>query len=119
MKVHVDRSSVHVSDDFESHACVVEVPATDSLEALVRSVLQAYPLPSIAGGKATWCVSVDYPVAVIAQEWRQPYFLPTLQVLSTRTPVGDGVEMCFSYLDQIDPDSVVSILTRIRFGSRR
>jgi hypothetical protein len=115
MRVYFSRDSVCAGDDSDApHAREIELPADASIEAIVRGALKASPLASIAGGKATWCVSSGLPLAVIAQEWSEPKFLhPIPPKLSDLDRRGEMVRLHFSYFAQQDPDVVFGVLRRL------
>lgn len=116
MKVTVDRDGVCAGDDV-SHERLVEVGSPESLEAFVRAVIWAYPLPIIAGAEATWCLSADFPLAVVAQQWTEPRFLPGLQVASLCRPFpAEGAKLRFSYFAQTDPNVVANVLGRLHLN---
>lgn len=115
MKIYFTRDSVCAGDDCDApHARQIELPANTSIEAIIRSALKASPLASISGGKATWCVSSIWPLAVIAQEWTEPKFLhpipPKLTELDLR---GETICLHFSYFAQQDPDVVFMVVKRL------
>jgi hypothetical protein len=63
-------------------------------------------LASIAGGKASWVVLLDgEPIAVVAQQWDGPKFLPKANFDIPRAEVS----LHFSYHEQRNPNEVYSI----------
>jgi hypothetical protein len=111
MKVRVNRDSVCAGDDVEAHDLVLDLPAAETLAALVASVLRSYELPQIHGGKATWCLSSRRPIAVVAQQWPSPRMVPWQARPVSDCKIVDGVvRLHFSYLVQIDPDVAYEVL---------
>src|SRR5688500_9977792 len=105
MRVYFTRDSVGAGDGGDApHARQLGVPEGVATDVLVRLVSEAAQLPQIAGGEATWCVSSRVPLAVIAQQWREPRllssFLPALTILDFD---GRTVRLHFSYFAQRDP----------------
>jgi len=72
--VTVTRDSVCAGDDVDApHRQRIWVSETTDPETLLQTVLTGYPLPCIAGGKATWVCKVDgTPIGVVAQQWSRP-----------------------------------------------
>lgn len=67
MKAYITRDSVCAADDIDVlHVLHLQVPEAWTWESLVRHVWQNSELPGIAGGKATWALSSNIPLAVVA-----------------------------------------------------
>ena len=98
--VHVTRDSVCMGDDVDApHEQTLEIAGNQSPEAILREVIRRYPLASIAGGKATWvCKVAGKPVAVIAQQWKEPEF----RTLPAGIP--DETRIHFTYHSQQPPE---------------
>jgi len=117
--VHVERDSVHASDDAPSQLFTVAVACT--LQELVADVLASGYLPNISGGRATWNIeSIDGQgldgrrIAVWAQEWSSPAFAldPGTSVASHFTDLKPG--LYFRYLCQVNPEDVLAAPTLVR-----
>jgi hypothetical protein len=116
MKAYFTRDSVCAGDDGDApHAREIDVPGPFDAAGLLRAVLAAEKLPSIAGGQATWCVASGVPLAVVAQQWPEPRMLsflpPKLGDLDTD---GETVRLHFSYFAQRDPEVVFDVLQRLQ-----
>jgi hypothetical protein len=115
MKVRVNRDSVCAGDDIDAHDLVLDLPDAETLEALVASVLRAYELPQIQGGKATWCLTSRRPIAIVAQQWSSPRMVPwQTRPVSDCKILDDVVRLHLTYLAQTDPDVVYEVLRRLR-----
>lgn len=115
-QAYVTRDSVCAGDDTDaSHARTLLLPADVTVERLVYEVLQAAPLPSIAGGRATWCVASRVPIAVVAQEWLVPKFVRMIPPAWKELDLaGDTVRLHWSYLAQQDPNAAYEVLRRLQ-----
>jgi hypothetical protein len=99
MKLLIDRESVCMGDDCESHKKCVEVAADELFRTVVEQIVADGYLARFASGKGTWIVetgpsvghvSVDAngvhhffhekrpSLAVIAQQWPHPLYLVSL-----------------------------------------
>lgn len=120
MKIIVTRDSVAAGDDVDApHRLEFGVPSEQPILEILRTISQVNYLPSIFGGKATWSAASGLPLAVFAQQWREPKPLSTLstttmQKLDSRA---DGLYVHFNYHAQIDPDEVFDVLNRLRLKS--
>ena len=77
MKIHLTRDSVCAGDDVDApHTRTMSFADEMPLDSVVDEISRSGYLASIVGGKATWSVVAGQPIAVIAQQWSQPKFLP-------------------------------------------
>jgi hypothetical protein len=114
MKIHVNRDSVCAGDDVDSRARVLEIPDETDVERVLTSVLSSFGLPSIQGGRATWCVNSGRPIAVVAQQWAMPKLLPWRPSRIEACERKEGIpSLYFTYLVQHDPDVAFDILRRL------
>ena len=109
-----DRDSVCAGDDIESHDRPCTAPLYASVPELIRLARNACGFPSISGGKATWIVkaggSDGKPIAVVAQQWKEPRLLVpgTTNVQST---FGEHkLILFFRYWCQANPNTVFNAL---------
>jgi hypothetical protein len=116
--VEVDRGSVAAGDDVLPHAQRIEVPPATSLGDVVAGLLERRFLATIAGGRATWILVADRPLAVVAQQWDAPRFL--VDASRPISSFGDGgrVSLMFRYWKQHDPDRVFAELAAGRDPER-
>jgi len=116
MKAYFTRDSVCADDDGDApHPREADLPDGLTLHQLVCAVVVAADLPSITGGRATWCVSSALPLAVIAQQWPEPRFLAFIPPkLSELDVSSQTIRLHFTYFDQQDPDAVYDVLRRLR-----
>ncbi|RKN40142.1 hypothetical protein [Streptomyces hoynatensis] len=119
MRVRVDRSSVAMGDDALPHAETLDVPPGASLAEVVDGIVAGHFLATIAGGRATWVLVADRPLAVLAQQWDEPRYL-----VDAARPIGsfaaaDGeVSLLFRYWKQRDPAHVFAELAAGRTPAR-
>jgi hypothetical protein len=115
MKVRVNRDSVCAGDDVDAHDVLLDLPDAETLDALVASILRAYELPRIQGGKATWCLASRRPIAIVAQHWSSPRMVPWQTRPVSDCKVVEGVvRIHLTYLAQIDPDVAYEVLRNLR-----
>lgn len=108
------RDSVCAGDDCDApHELILDVSRDLSLRDLVRDCLARHYLASISGGEATWILGASRPLAVIAQQWLQPWFLvPPESPVSSLINAEDKPHLNFRYCRQLDPDQVLARLLR-------
>ncbi|HEX8432887.1 MAG TPA: hypothetical protein VF625_16495, partial [Longimicrobium sp.] len=90
---------------------VIALPRSASLRAVVREMLRSSYLASIAGGRATWIVEGNRPLAVVAQQWWSPRWLvePELAVSAVSQESGSP-DLMLRYWCQVDPKRVYDCL---------
>ncbi|MAP95198.1 MAG: hypothetical protein CMK07_09640 [Ponticaulis sp.] len=118
LKIHVDRDSVAAGDDVEQHKKTVSVRHSTDMLVMLSHLLVKYPLPQIAGGKATWIISrtskfgTRFPydaIAVMAQQWNLPNLLASPDTAAHLDADG-SMTLYFKYMAQKSPDDVMSAL---------
>jgi hypothetical protein len=79
-------------------------------EVIARIVASRY-LPTIAGDRATWSVTSNVPIAVVAQAWTAPRFLSAtpLDPAALARQAG-AITLYFRYHAQLDPEVVFATL---------
>lgn len=114
MRLYYTRDSVAAGDDADApHPRELPMPDAFTAQSIVRSIARA-GLPSIQGGKATWCVSSGVALAVIAQEWNEPRMLHSIPLRREELDIRDGVIRAHvSYFAQQDPQVVFDVLRRL------
>ena len=119
MRAYVTRESVCAADDVNApHAAQIQVPDDWTWDTLIHHVWEGSRLPSIAGGKASWALSSNIPLAVFAQEWREPVVLFRLDSERERLDSsGQGIRLHWSYFAQLDPALVLEVLRELRLRS--
>lgn len=117
MKIYVSRESVAAGDDvYAPNAKSLSVPDGTSLREIVRSIAQSGYLPQIAGNQATWSVTSNIPVAVVAQQWAEPRMLDPLSL--DELDCNDGVlRLYFNYHAQIDPETIYKVFRGFRLNA--
>ncbi|KAB8167857.1 hypothetical protein FH609_009730 [Streptomyces sp. 3MP-14] len=126
MEITVDRTSVAAGDDALPHVRTLDVPADASLGRVVAGLLADRYLATVAGGRATWILTVGgEPVGVVAQQWAAPRYLvdadrPIASFAAPEAPEtpDPGVALVFRYWKQHDPDGVLAALAAGRWPAR-
>ena len=120
MKLVVSRDSVCAGDDADApHVCDLSLPDDATLEDMARAVQQARFLPGIQGGKATWSVVSDVPLAVVAEQWSSPRMVCP-EAAEERPDVSEGVvHLHVNYHAQMDPETVLEVLSNLRLKQRK
>ena len=116
MNLFLTRDSVHPGDDADApHERTLAIPDRSTLDRALAAVLAARYLPSISGGRATWSVASNIPVAVIAEQWPAPrlLFLTESQVRALDWQ-GDTLRLQFNYHAQAEPELVLDTLRRLK-----
>jgi hypothetical protein len=118
MKIKLTRTSVCAADDVDApHAKAMTVPDDIPLDELARIVQKDYIPMNIAGGKATWSLVATEPLAVLAQQWRDPKLVWQFHLDLAALKGEDGsVRLHVNYHVQVDPDIVLEVLRELRFG---
>jgi hypothetical protein len=116
MEICVTRDSVCAADDGDApHQRILDVPDNRTVEPIVLAVVRAYDLPQISGGDATWSISSNIPLAVVAQQWPGPRMTsPMPRNVAECDTSGNGLRLHFCYFAQLDPEVVFEVLERLR-----
>lgn len=117
MKIYVSRRSVAAGDDINApNSDSLSVPDGTDLGKIVRGIAQSGYLPKIAGGQATWSVTSNVPVAIVAQQWAEPRMLDPLNL--NELDLRDGIlRLYFNYHAQIDPETVYKVFWGFRLSA--
>jgi hypothetical protein len=101
-----------MGDDVDApHEWAVPLPADATVANLVTKILRKGYLARIAGGLATWIVEGRQPVAVLAQQWREPRWLVDSNMPVTALCQETGrAKFEIRYWCQVDPERVYSCL---------
>jgi hypothetical protein len=108
------RDSVCAGDDVDGrHELTLSLPIDASLRRLTEQLLNRRYIAFISGGRTTWIFEAGYLLAVFAQQWIQPRFLvsPDL-LLSSFIKPNSQPHFNFRYWCQVDPDRVFDCLQR-------
>lgn len=112
MKLELTRDSVAIGDDIDAphfREIVIDENAT-SLD-LARQILGMRYLANIGIGEATWSISTDIPVAIIAQQWKEPKLVnPVNSTIKELAMGGDRLKVHINYHCQEDPDKILKKL---------
>ena len=115
MRLVVTRDSVAAGDDVDApHLEEMDAPVgSDASEAVLLITRTGY-LPPISGGRATWSIVSNLPIAVIAQQWSEPRMLSSIpEKLGNLKHEGDALRLHVNYHAQQDPEVVFEVLRRL------
>ena len=118
MKVYVSRSSVAAGDDVDapnSHS--LSVPDGTPLATIIGGIVQSGYLPRISGGQASWSVTSNLPLAVVAQQWSEPRMLASLVRPEDLDNEHGILRLYFNYHTQIDPEIVYKVFWGFRLNA--
>jgi len=112
------RDSVCAGDDIDApHELKVHMSRESPLHELVEQFLEGRSyLANVQGGKATWILEGNRPLAVFALQWDQPRYvvLPESPIASV-IDADSTPQFNFRYWCQVDPDI---IFNRLQQGKR-
>jgi hypothetical protein len=106
------RDSVAMGDDMDApHEWILSLPANAPIAEVVEQIERKKYLPQIAGGQASWILEGDQPLAVIAQQWKEPRWLvgQGVPVEQVYRKAGDP-HLNLRYWCQADPEEVFEAL---------
>jgi len=120
MKILLTRDSVCAGDDADApHSRLLSIDDDCSVAQLLEAI-RLEGLPAIAGGHASWVASSAKPLGVLAQQWLESRTIWGMSygTVMSRTKELDWSDSCLrvhlSYLAQIDPELVLSVVERLR-----
>ena len=116
-KIKLTRESVAMGDDINApHFLEIEINSNWTIMEILKHIYQTNYLPKIIGGKATWSVAINEPIAVITQENpKEPMLicLPDYPYHGTRGFVEfDNIH--FNYHAQKKASEVFEVLSRFK-----
>ena len=106
-----------MGDDSKDNSLEIEVKEDWKITEILNEVLRINYLPLIFGGKATWSVAYDSPLAVIAQQWSTPKYIGSSVPqfpFSINNKYKGFNKLHFNYHAQDDPELVYSIISCFR-----
>lgn len=105
-KIKLTRDSVAMADDINDNSLEIEVNEEWLIDKILDEIIKINYLPKIDGGKATWSVSYDFPLAIMAQEWGKPKIINANFPFSLGKKHKDFNRLHFNYHTQIDPNMI-------------
>jgi len=113
-KLILTRDSVSMGDDAFDHTLEIEIKEEWKINEILDKVIQINYLPKIMGGKATWSVAYDKPLAIIAQQSSTPKLIGMSEDFPYQgTKWHVNIErLHFNYHAQQDPELVYDVLNR-------
>jgi hypothetical protein len=116
-KIKLTRESVSMGDDIDApHFLEIEIQPNWTILEILKYILKLNYLPQIYGGKATWSVAINEPIAVLSQENFENPMLICLPDYPHRETMGfvNIEHIHFNYHDQKEPEEVYEVLSRFR-----
>lgn len=114
-KITLTRASVAMGDDADApHFKEIEIGRHWTILEILNHIMATNYLPTIGGGKATWSVSINGPIAVLSQEnFEIPLLicLPDYPYHGTKAFI-DLTHIHFNYHAQKKPEEVYTVLSR-------
>ena len=116
MIVYLTRETVSAGDDCDApHAHRFAMSDEWTWEELVELARVEARLPFIQGGLATWGLSSNFPLAVVAQQWTQAKLLFLTRADRGRLDWHDGeLWLHWSYFQQLNPNLVHQVLRDLK-----
>jgi len=98
-------------DTYAPHELFMEVTPSTTLKEVTNYLIKDHYLASIAGGKATWILQSNRPLAVVAQQWEQASFLiPADTLIADCIELEQKPNLQFVYKGSADPNQLVEQL---------
>jgi len=116
-KIKLTRESVAAGDDFDApHFLEIEIQPNWTILEILQSIVKLNYLPKISGGKATWSVAINEPIAVLSQEnFKNPILICLRDYPFQDTRGFIKIEhIHFNYHAQKKPEEVYEVLSRFR-----
>lgn len=117
MKIVVTRDSVAMGDDIDApHEREFSFQESTSVEEAIDQIVNSGYLASVQGG-ATWSVSTNVPISVVAQAWDRSRAVSWHSQKLTSLKVEYGcIRLHFNYHAQMDPEIVLEVLKRLKLS---
>ena len=116
-KIKLTRESVAMAEDIDApHIFEIEINPNWTISQILNCIINANYLPTINGGKATWSVAINEPIAVLSQEnIEHPLLicLPDYPYQGTNSFV-EFNHIHFNYHAQKEAAEVFEILSRFK-----
>ncbi len=113
--IKLTRESVAMGDDIDApHFEEIEIQPNWTIKKILKSIIKSEYLPRISGGKATWSVAINEPIAVLTQENSESPMLICLPDYPYQGTKGfvDIEHIHFNYHAQKKPIEVFEVLSR-------
>ena len=116
-KIKLTRESVAMSDDIDApHFMEIEIQPNWTISEILKYIIKLKYLPKIDGGKATWSVAINEPIAVLTQENPESPILICLPEYPYQGTMGfkDIEHIHFNYHAQKKSSDVFDVLSRFK-----
>ena len=116
-KIRLTRGSVAMGDDIDApHLLEIKIATHWTITDILKYISRTNYLPKISGGKATWSVAINEPIAVLTQENpEEPLLicLPDYPYYGTKGFI-EFDHIHFNYHAQKKASEVFEVLSRFR-----
>ncbi len=116
-KIKLTRASVAMGDDIDApHFLEIEIQPNWTISEILKHILKSKYLPQINGGKATWSVAINEPIAILSQENFENPMLICLPDFPYQDTLGfvNIEHIHFNYHTQKNPSEVYEVLSMFR-----
>ena len=116
-KIKLTRESVAMGDDIDApHLLEIEIQSDWKILDILKHILKLNYLPQIYGGKATWSVAINEPIAVLSQDNSENPMLICLPDYPYHDTLGfiNIEHIHFNYHAQKKPTEVYEVLSKFR-----
>ena len=116
-KIKLTRESVAMGDDIDApHFFEIEIQSNWTILEILKSIIKSNYLPKIYGGKATWSVAINEPIAILSQENFENPVLICLPDYPFHDTMGfvKIEHIHFNYHAQKKPEEVYEVLSRFK-----
>ena len=116
-KINLTRESVSMADDINApHFLNIEIHPIWTISEILKHILKLNYIPKVSGGKATWSVSINEPIAVLSQEnFENPMLICLTEYPYQETSGFVNIEnIHFNYHSQKRPEEVLEVLRNFR-----
>lgn len=116
-KIKLTRESVAMGDDVDApHFFEIEIQPNWTILEILNRIVKLNYLPQIYGGKATWSVAINEPIAILSQEnFENPLLICFPDYPFQETLGFVKIEhIHFSYHAQKNPEEVYEVLSRFK-----
>jgi len=116
-KIKLTRESVAIGDDIDApHLLEIEIQSNWTILDILKHILKLNYLPQINGGKATWSVAINEPIAVLSEENSENPLLICLPDYPYHDNLGfvNIEHIHFNYHAQKKPIEVYEVLSKFR-----
>jgi hypothetical protein len=114
-RIILTRESVSMGDDAFDHTLEIEISQDWNISQILESIVKMNYLPKIQNGQATWSLSYNKPLAILAQQWNEPKIICNADFPYPNSTKYINIEkLHFNYHAQLDPSTVYTVLREFK-----